>query len=91
MSIKNENVSKNIYKISSFCDILNKVTRKLVLIIKSFVVYDLKVFTKEGEKGLSANATIATAYIVNKYIDRSIAYIEFNTLSGKLKIRSKKI
>ena len=58
---------------------------------KSFGVYDLKVFTKEGEKELSSNATLATAYVVNKYMDRSIAYIEFNTLAGKLKINRKEI
>ena len=58
----------------------------------TFVVrYDLKVFTKEGQKELLANATRVTDYIVNKYMGRSIAYIEFNTLSGKLKINRKEI
>ena len=56
---------------------------------KSFGVYDLKVFTKEGEKELSGNATLATSFIVNKYIDRDISYIEFYTLAGKLKINRK--
>lgn len=46
--------------------------------------YDLKWFTPGGEVDLCGHATLATSYVLNRFIDPGIKEMRFNTLSGEL-------
>lgn len=46
--------------------------------------YDLKWFTPGGEIDLCGHATLATAYIVSRFVDPGVTHMEFSTLSGIL-------
>ena len=46
--------------------------------------YDLKWFTPGGEIDLCGHATLATAFVLNRYVDRGVKEMHFDTLSGEL-------
>ena len=48
--------------------------------------YDLRWFTPTTEVDLCGHATLAAAYVVFEFIDRSLAQVEFATKSGVLKV-----
>lgn len=48
--------------------------------------YDLKWFTPKSEIDLCGHATLAAAFVVNNFVDIGIEVMEFNTLSGILKV-----
>ncbi|NLJ79300.1 MAG: PhzF family phenazine biosynthesis protein [Tissierellia bacterium] len=48
--------------------------------------YRLRWFTPGGEIDLCGHATLATAYIISKFIEPGISQIHFKTLSGPLKV-----
>ena len=48
--------------------------------------YDLRWFTPEAEIDLCGHATLGSAHILMKYIDRTMKQVEFHTLSGVLKV-----
>lgn len=48
--------------------------------------YDLKWFTPGGEIDLCGHATLATAYIVSRFVDYGIEKMSFKTLSGELSV-----
>ncbi len=47
--------------------------------------YDLKWFTPGGEIDLCGHATLATAYVLNQFVQPGLDEIHFHTLSGDLK------
>ncbi|MDD4076145.1 MAG: PhzF family phenazine biosynthesis protein [Eubacteriales bacterium] len=47
--------------------------------------YDLKWFTPGGEIDLCGHATLATAYVINRFADPGTEEMRFQTLSGELK------
>jgi len=55
-------------------------------VVKREKHYDLKWFTPEIEIDLCGHATLASAFIVFSFIDTAADVIEFNTLSGILKV-----
>jgi len=50
--------------------------------------YDLKWFTPGGEVALCGHATLATAFVLHRYVDPGQAEMHFNTLSGELIVRA---
>lgn len=48
--------------------------------------YDLRWFTPGGEIDLCGHATLATAFVIHKFIDKGIAQMHFHTLSGELTV-----
>lgn len=48
--------------------------------------YDLKWFTPGGEIDLCGHATLATAYVVSRFVDLDVTHMEFSTLSGILTV-----
>ena len=53
-------------------------------IVKKGDSYQIKWFTPESEIDLCGHATLAAAYVINKYIDNKKEKIEFQSVSGKL-------
>lgn len=52
--------------------------------------YILRWFTPEVEMDLCGHATLATAFVIMNYIDKSCKKIEFHTISGKLIVKRNK-
>ena len=50
--------------------------------------YDLKWFTPGGEIDLCGHASLATAFVLNRYADPGVAEMHFDTLSGELIVRA---
>lgn len=50
-------------------------------------VYDLRWFTPACEVDLCGHATLASAFVVLEYLDRSAAAVRFHTKSGELRVR----
>ena len=46
--------------------------------------YDLRWFTPGGEVSLCGHATMATAFILDRYVDKGVGKMVFSTLSGDL-------
>ncbi len=46
--------------------------------------YDLKWFTPGGEVALCGHATLATAFVLHRFVDRDVEAMHFHTLSGEL-------
>ena len=49
-------------------------------------VYRLRWFTPGGEIDLCGHATLATAYVISRFVDKESSEIRFATLSGELKV-----
>ena len=49
--------------------------------------YDLKWFTPGGEVALCGHATLATSFVLHRYIDPDAQELHFHTLSGELIVR----
>ena len=49
--------------------------------------YDLKWFTPGGEVALCGHATLATSFVLHRYVDRDVEALHFHTLSGELTVR----
>jgi PhzF family phenazine biosynthesis protein len=70
-------------------EIMMKITRENNLSETAFAVkegedYRLRWFTPGGEIDLCGHATLATAYIITKFIEPEITEVRFQTLSGLL-------
>lgn len=70
-------------------EIMMKITRENNLSETAFAVkegsdYRLRWFTPGGEIDLCGHATLATAYIITKFIEPKITEVRFQTLSGLL-------
>lgn len=50
-------------------------------------VFNLRWFTPRGEIDLCGHATLAAAYVVNRFINPELDIIYFNTMSGELTVR----
>ena len=48
--------------------------------------FDLRWFTPEVEIDLCGHATLASAFVINNYVDPTIEAVRFNTLSGMLTV-----
>lgn len=48
--------------------------------------YKLRWFTPKGEIDLCGHATLAAAYVIFTYLDKSIMKVKFNTISGVLEV-----
>ena len=51
--------------------------------------FDLRWFTPEVEMDLCGHATLASAFIISKYVMKNIDVMKFNTLSGVLEVTKK--
>ena len=49
--------------------------------------YELKWFTPGGEVALCGHATLATSFVLHRYIDPDAQELHFHTLSGELIVR----
>ncbi|MBR0500952.1 MAG: PhzF family phenazine biosynthesis protein [Bacteroidales bacterium] len=49
--------------------------------------YDLKWFTPGGEVALCGHATLATSFVLHRFIDKDVEEMHFHTLSGELIVR----
>ncbi|MDR0293491.1 MAG: PhzF family phenazine biosynthesis protein [Oscillospiraceae bacterium] len=56
-------------------------------VVKRESHYDLRWFTPETEIDLCGHATLASAFVVTRYLDRGAGYMEFHTKSGVLPVR----
>lgn len=50
--------------------------------------YDLKWFTPGGEVELCGHATLATSFVLNRFVDSGVEEMHFHTLSGELIVRA---
>lgn len=57
--------------------------------VKSGDDYDLKWFTPETEMDLCGHATLATAYILSRFVEKEAEVFRFHTLSGLLTVTKK--
>lgn len=55
-------------------------------LVKTARGYDLRWFTPELEIDLCGHATLASGFVINKYVDQSAARIDFMTKSGPLSV-----
>lgn len=72
-------------------DLMQKIAAENNLSETAFFVkngdeYELRWFTPKGEIDLCGHATLATAYVIFTYLDKSIMNIKFNTKSGILEV-----
>lgn len=58
-------------------------------VVKEPSGYHLRWFTPKDEINLCGHATLATAFVILNYYDRSADSVEFNTMSGKLAVTRK--
>jgi PhzF family phenazine biosynthesis protein len=58
-------------------------------IFKNADYYDLRWFTPEAEVDLCGHATLASAFVINHFIDKSAGIIRFETKSGLLTVTKK--
>ena len=58
-------------------------------IVRRDIIYELRWFTPGGEIGLCGHATLATAYVLMRFIVRDLNQISFQTKSGELTVRKK--
>ncbi|MBC2580951.1 PhzF family phenazine biosynthesis protein [Clostridium sp. DJ247] len=52
-------------------------------------IYELRWFTPEEEIDLCGHATLATAYVIFKYLEKDLSKVIFNTQSGILEVSKK--
>lgn len=64
----------------------NNLSETAFVIRRSLGNYDLKWFTPKSEINLCGHATLATAFVVSNFVDVGLDVMEFNTLSGVLKV-----
>lgn len=57
--------------------------------VKEGEIYHLRWFTPGGEINLCGHATLATAYVITKFIEPELNEVTFTTLSGILKVSKK--
>jgi len=55
-------------------------------IIKSESGYDLRWFTPAVEIDLCGHATLASAYVIFKFLEPELKYVAFQTMSGELEV-----
>ena len=73
-------------------DIMQKIATENNYSETAFVVktgdgkYDLKWFTPGGEVDLCGHATLAASYVLNRFADKGIEKMAFQTLSGELTV-----
>jgi len=76
-------------------DIMQKIAiennlSETAFILKEGENYGLRWFTPGGEISLCGHATLASAYVINKFIDKGRKNICFNTLSGTIPVEIEK-
>ena len=54
--------------------------------VREGAAYRLRWFTPGGEIDLCGHATLATAYVISRFVDKESAEVRFDTLSGELKV-----
>ncbi|MBT2699145.1 PhzF family phenazine biosynthesis protein [Bacillus sp. ISL-40] len=57
--------------------------------VKEEKKYRLRWFTPGGEINLCGHATLATAYVILNYIEKQVDTVQFDTMSGVLKVNKK--
>ena len=72
-------------------DLMQKIAAENNLSETAFFVkensgYELRWFTPKAEVDLCGHATLATAFVIFSYLDKSITNIKFNTASGMLEV-----
>lgn len=72
-------------------DLMQKIARENNLSETAFFTkkgdrYELRWFTPETEIDLCGHATLATAYVIFRYLEKDLSEINFNTNSGILKV-----
>ena len=72
-------------------DLLQKIAAEnnlseTAFIVKSGSEYELRWFTPKAEVDLCGHATLAAAFVIFTYLDKSITNIKFNTASGILEV-----
>ncbi|MDR1686679.1 MAG: PhzF family phenazine biosynthesis isomerase [Desulfovibrio sp.] len=75
-------------------DLMQKITMENNLSETAFAVkegksYHLRWFTPGGEIDLCGHATLATAYIIMRFVESDSESVSFNTLSGELGVLKK--
>jgi len=73
-------------------DIMQSIAMENNLAETAFVVnrgdyFDLRWFAPEAEIDLCGHATLAAAFVISNFVDKSVSYMEFHTLSGILSVR----
>lgn len=54
--------------------------------VKEDGAYHLRWFTPGGEVELCGHATLATAFVITRFVERKLAKVSFDTLSGRLTV-----
>lgn len=54
--------------------------------VKEGDAYHLRWFTPGGEVELCGHATLATAYVITRFVEPNLAVVVFDTLSGRLTV-----
>ena len=62
----------------------NNYSETAFVVKRAYGHYDLKWFTPNCEVDLCGHATLATSYVIHRYVDIGINEMHFNTLSGEL-------
>jgi len=69
--------------------LLKIICQKQPLYVKKGERYKLRWFTPGFEIDLCGHATLATAYVITTFVEPEITQIEFETMSGVLKVGKK--
>ena len=54
--------------------------------VREGCVYHLRWFTPGGEVELCGHATLATAYVITRFVESGLKTVTFDTLSGRLMV-----
>ena len=73
-------------------DIMQKIAMENNLSETAFAVpegggYHLRWFTPGGEVELCGHATLATAYVIVRFVEPGLQQVSFDTLSGRLTVK----
>eukprot|EP00833_Pecoramyces_ruminatium_P010351 jgi/Orpsp1_1/1184383/evm.model.c7180000089296.1 len=69
----------------------NNYSETAFVVKKSQGQYELKWFTPGGEIDLCGHATLATAFVINNFVDKGIEEMHFHTLSGELIVKKETV
>ena len=58
-------------------------------VVKHNYYYELRWFSPETEIDLCGHATLASAFVISKFVESSTSIIDFHTMSGKLLVEKK--
>ncbi len=66
----------------------NNYSETAFVVKKAEGLYDLKWFAPGGEVDLCGHATLSAAYVLNRYADKGVQTMRFDTLSGALVVKA---